>query len=209
MLSPITTGEPMHATMHATSGTGDKARVGDAFQTLELTATSGQLVTIPDPAGDYVHLQLRRFAGCPICNLHLRSIVTRHDEIRSHGIREVVVFHSTAAELTKFEAELPFPLIADPERELYRRLGVERGPSSLVSMCALRAAIAGEAAALRHQSTMRGALGPVKPTGGRLGLPADFLIAPDGRIAALKYAQHAYDQWTVDELLDHARPVSH
>lgn len=73
-------------------------------------------MTVPDLAGDYVHLQLRRFAGCPICNLHLRSIVTRHDEIRSRGIREVVVFHSTAAELAKHEAELPFPLIADPER---------------------------------------------------------------------------------------------
>ncbi len=193
--------------MHATSGSNDEARAGGAFPTLELAATSGQQVTVPDPAGDYVHLQLRRFAGCPICNLHLRSIVTRHDEIRSHGIREVVVFHSTAAELTKFEAELPFPLIADPERELYRRLGVERGPSSLVSMRALRAAIAGQTAALGNRSTKRGALGPVKPTGGRLGLPADFLIAPDGRIAALKYGQHAYDQWTVDELLDHARPV--
>ena len=78
---------------------GDKARVGDVFPTLELTATSGQLVTVPDSAGDVVHLQLRRFAGCPICNLHLRSIVDRHDEIRSRGIREVVVFHSTAAEL--------------------------------------------------------------------------------------------------------------
>jgi peroxiredoxin len=193
--------------MPATSGTNDKARVGDAFPTLELAATSGRHVTIPDPAGDYVHLQLRRFAGCPICNLHLRSIVTRHDEIRSHGIREVVVFHSTTAELTKFEAELPFPLIADPERELYQRLGVERGPSSVVSTRALRAAIAGQAAALRHKSTTRGALGPVKPTGGRFGLPADFLIAPDGRIAAVKYGHHAYDQWTVDQLLDHARPV--
>jgi AhpC/TSA family len=82
--------------MHATSGTDDKARVGDAFPTLQLAATSGQLVTVPDLAGDYVHLQLRRFAGCPICNLHLRSIVTRHDEIRSAGIREVAVFHSRA-----------------------------------------------------------------------------------------------------------------
>ena len=90
--------------MHATSGTADKARVGDAFPTLDLTATSGELVTIPDPAGDFVHLQLRRFAGCPAGNLHLRSIVTRHDEIRAHGIREVVVFHSTAAELAKHEA---------------------------------------------------------------------------------------------------------
>ena len=193
--------------MHATSGTSDNARVGDAFPTLELTATSGQLVTIPDPAGNFVHLQLRRFAGCPICNQHLRSIVTRHDEIRSHGIREVVVFHSTAAELAKHEAELPFPLIADPERKLYRRLGVERRPSSLLSTRALRAAIAGQAAAFGNRSTKRGALGPIKPTGGRLGLPADFLIAPDGRVAALKYGQHAYDQWTVDELLDHAHPV--
>src|SRR5438067_4679328 len=208
MLSPITTGEPMHATMHATSGTGDKTRAGDAFPTLELTATSGQLVTIPDPAGNFVHLQLRRFAGCPICNLHLRSIVTRHDEIRSHGIQEVVVFHSTAAELAKHEAELPFPLIADPERELYQRLGVERRLSSLLRLRALRAAFAGETAVFGKRSTKRGALGPVKPTGGRLGLPADFLIAPDGRISALKYGQHAYDQWTVEELLDHRTRAS-
>src|SRR5436309_2444721 len=194
----------MGVLMHAPSASSEKARVGDAFPTLELTATSGDYVTIPDPAGNFVHLQLRRFAGCPICNLHLRSIVTRHDQIRSHGIREVVVFHSTAAELAKHEAELPFPVIADPERELYRRLGVERRPSSLLSTRALRAAIAGQTAALGNRSTKRGALGPIKPTGGRLGLPAEFLIAPDGRVAALKYGQHAYDQWTVDELLDHA-----
>src|SRR6266480_1128170 len=112
--------------MHATADAGEKARMGDVFPRLERTASSGQLVTIPDPAGDFVHLQFRRFAGCPICNLHLRSIVRRYDEIRSHGIREVVVFHSTVAELAKYEAELPFPLIADPERQLYQRFGVER-----------------------------------------------------------------------------------
>jgi peroxiredoxin len=194
--------------MHATSETHDPTRAGDAFPALELTATSGEQVKIPDPVGDYVHLQLRRFAGCPICNLHLRSIVTRHDEIRSRGIREVVVFHSTADELAEHQAELPFALIADPERELYRRFGVERGPSSLLSPRALRAAIAGQAAALRNDSTQRGALAPARPTGGHLGLPADFLIAGDGRIVALKYGRHAYDQWTVDELLEHARPVS-
>ena len=190
--------------MEANSRKDVKARVGDIFPTLELTATSGRQVTIPDPGGDRVHLQLRRFAGCPICNLHLRSIVTRHDEIRSHGIREVVVFHSTAKELAKHEAEMPFPLIPDPERALCRQLGVERGPSSLLNGGALRAAMAGEAAAIRKRSTTRGVLGPVKPTGGRFGLPADFLIAPDGRIAAVKYGKHAYDQWTVDELFEHA-----
>jgi hypothetical protein len=89
---------------------------------------------------------------------------------------------------------------------MYRRPGAERGPSSLPSTRALRAAIAGQTAALGNRSTKRGALGPTKPTGGRLRLPADFLIAADGRVAALKYGRHAYDQWTVDELLDHAHP---
>jgi hypothetical protein len=34
------------------------------------------------------------------------------------------------------------------------------------------------------------------------GLPADILIARDGRVAAAIYSEHAYDQWSVDELLD-------
>jgi len=32
---------------------------------------------IPEPDG-LVHLQFRRFAGCPVCNLHLRSFASRH-----------------------------------------------------------------------------------------------------------------------------------
>jgi peroxiredoxin len=205
MISHDHLGEPMKAA----SRTHNKARVGDTFPTLELTATTGQPVTIPDPGGDYVHLQLRRFAGCPICNLHLRSIVNRLDEIRSHGIGEVVVFHSTVEELAKHQAEVPFPLIADPKRELYHRFDVERGAGSLLSGRTLRAAMVGETAAFGSNATKRGMLGPVKPTGGRLGLPADLLIAPDGRLSAVKYGEHAYDQWTVDELLDHAarRPL--
>jgi len=193
--------------MRATSGTADKARVGDTFATLELVTTSGQRVRVPADR-EYVHLQLRRFAGCPICNLHLHSIVRRYGEIRAAGIREVVVFHSTAAELTKYEAELPFPLIADPDRDLYQRLGVERGPSSLLRRRALRAMIAGQTAAFMKRSAMRRSLGPLTPTGGLLGLPADFLIAPDGRLVALKYGEHAYDQWTVDELLGYAKPLT-
>jgi hypothetical protein len=39
---------------------------------------------------------------------------------------------------------------------------------------------------------------------GHLGRPADFLVAPDGRVLARKYGVHAFDQWTVDELLAQA-----
>jgi hypothetical protein len=44
-----------------------------------------------------------------------------------------------------------------------------------------------------------------KQDGGHLGLPADFLVEPGGRVLAAKYGEHAYDQWSVDELLAYAR----
>ena len=62
----------------------------------ELLTVTGR-IRVPD-ANRLVHLQFRRFAGCPICNLHLRSGARRHDEIAAAGIREVVVFHSPADE---------------------------------------------------------------------------------------------------------------
>lgn len=159
---------------------------------------SGVEVPVPDPAA-LVHLQFRRFAGCPVCNLHLRSIVQRHNEILAAGIREVVLFHSSADDLRPYTADLPFDVVADPRRRLYTEFGVESAPRALLDPRAWGAIIRG---VVRD-------LGPVlrgtrpAPTGrdGRLGLPADFLIDGGGRVIAAKYGQHAYDQWSVDELL--------
>lgn len=50
-----------------------------------------QVVQLPDPGG-LVHLQFRRYAGCPICNLHLHEITQCHDELADCGVTEIVVF---------------------------------------------------------------------------------------------------------------------
>ncbi|MFF9122618.1 peroxiredoxin-like family protein [Streptomyces sp. NPDC014889] len=164
-----------------------------------LTAVSGERVAVPDP-GRLIHLQFRRFAGCPVCNLHLRSVVRRHEEIEAAGVREVVVFHSPADELLPHTADLPFAVVADPDRRLYREFGVESSPRALLDPRAwwpiLRAVVSG----LREVVRGREHLPATSPHGGRLGLPADFLVAPDGRVLAAKYGEHAYDQWSVDEL---------
>ncbi|WP_433659507.1 peroxiredoxin-like family protein [Nocardia sp. CA-128927] len=165
-----------------------------------LTTISGAPVHIPDP-DCLIHLQFRRFAGCPVCNLHLRSIVARHTEITAANIREVVVFHSSAAELRTYTEDVPLDLIADPTRELYREFGVESSPRALLDPrgwpAILRGVVHAAVATLRKQQPTP----PTKPEGGSLGLPADFLIAPDGRVLAAKHGAHVYDQWSVDELL--------
>jgi peroxiredoxin len=177
---------------------------GSRFPARELLAISGERVRIPD--GDaLVHLQLRRFAGCPICNLHLRSIVRRHAEIEKAGIREVVVFHSPAEELVSHASDLPFAVVADPDKRLYQELGVESSPRALLSPRAWLPVL--RAVALGTADILRGRARPpsLRPHGGRLGLPGDFLIASDGRVLACKYGEHADDQWSVDELLREAQ----
>ncbi|WP_406233431.1 peroxiredoxin-like family protein [Nocardia sp. NBC_01009] len=168
--------------------------------TRTLDAVTGVTVPVPDP-DHLIHLQFRRFAGCPVCNLHLRSIATRHHEILAAGIREVVVFHSSAAELRKYEGDLPFDLIADPTRILYREFGIESAPRALLDPRAWPGIARAVASTLPTILRKDKPAPPNKPDGGRLGLPGDFLIAPDGRVLASKLGSHADDQWSVDELL--------
>ncbi|RNF87161.1 peroxiredoxin-like family protein [Streptomyces botrytidirepellens] len=177
-------------------------RPGDQVTTRELSPVTGPALTVPAPDGRLTHLQFRRFAGCPVCNLHLRSVTVRHPEIEAAGVREVAVFHSPAVELRQYADALPFALIADPDKHLYAEFGVESAPRALLDPRAwlpvLRSILRSTAMLVRGREGLPSRRQPH----GRLGLPADLLIAPDGTVLAAKYGEHAYDQWTVDELLD-------
>jgi peroxiredoxin len=177
---------------------------GDTVSPHQLVAISGEKVSVPDP-GQVVHLELRRFAGCPICNLHLRSIVTRKDELAAAGIKEVVVFHSTDEELRKYQAELPVAVIADPDKKLYAEFGVEKSARSVLNPRAWPAVFRGLGRHVGAVGKGEEHLTPLKPKNGSFGLPGDFLIASDGSVIASKYGEHAYDQWTVDQVLELAK----
>lgn len=130
------------------------------------------------------HLQFRRFAGCPFCNVHLNTFIKRHDEIVAAGIREVVVFRSTALALRHHHSDAPFAIVADPGGALYDEYGVGYGWRALADPHAL-------SSALSKIVDMYPRL-PGLPTEKKaaLGLPADFLIAPDGRVLNCKYGKH-------------------
>ncbi len=178
---------------------GAAMRGASRFAARRLVTVAGESIPVPEP-GKLVHLQLRRFAGCPICNLHLRSVVRRHDELLAAGVREIVVFHSTPEEFRKYQTDLPFPLVADPEKELYAELGVETSLHAVLDPRAWPAIVRGLIRTAREEKLPLG-----QHQGGSLGLPGDFLIDSDGRIVASKRGEHAYDQWSVDEVLALAR----
>jgi peroxiredoxin len=179
-------------------GAAAELDVGEVISPRELEAITGQKVQVPD-AERLVHLQFRRFAGCPFCNLHLRSIEERHDEIVAAGIREIVVFHSSAEALLAHEPDHSFAIVPDPEKRLYAEFGVRSSVRSELDPRMWPTVARGIAAKARTLFTRRTL--DLDVHGGVLGLPADFLIAPDGEVIARKYGEYAYDQWSVEELL--------
>jgi hypothetical protein len=179
-----------------------RLRPGSLIGRRVLVAAGGGRVEIPDP-DRLVHLQFRRFAGCPFCNMHLRAYELRHGEIAAAGIREVVVFRSTEEQLQRHHGDLPYDIVLDPGGRLYRAFGVEAGWRSVLNP---RAALK----ALPHivRSLFREGIGlPAKgaTVDGFLGMPADFLIGTDGHVIACGYWDSADEGWPVDEMLALAR----
>jgi len=166
---------------------------GMRFPTHELITIQDKRIYIPD-GHHLVHLQFRRFAGCPVCKLHLQTIAQRHHELVHANIIEVAVFHSNAVILRQHVHTLPFAVVADPDKKLYREFGVETSLRSVLDPRAWKSILRGLAR-----------FGPGREPGvSALGLPADFLIGPKGELMACKYGAHADDHWSVDEILERA-----
>lgn len=145
------------------------------------------------PGASWVHLQFRRFAGCPVCNLHLRSFAREQAALQSAGVQTVAFFHSSAELMRPYQGDLPFPAIPDPQRVHYRAFAVERSVLAVASPRVVWSALRGLATA------------PANPFAGgsdQTGLPADFLVDERGLLRAVHYGAHADDQWSVRELVE-------
>jgi peroxiredoxin len=157
------------------------------------TLSHGQLRV---PSGGLLHLQFQRFAGCPICNLHMKSFAQGLERLRASGVQTVAFFHSSAESMRPFQGDLPFPVVPDPEQRLYRQFSVGRSALAALHPSAMWAAMKGMLTAPAN---------PLRGEGGTSGLPADFLLGPDGRVLAVHYGDHANDLWSVEQVLELAR----
>jgi peroxiredoxin len=163
---------------------------GEHLPQLSFTTLQGGALELP--AAGLVHLQFRRFAGCPVCNLHLQTFSRAHQRLRDEGVLTVAFFHSTTQQMKPYQGQLPFPCVADPARRWYDFFGVERTLFAVAHPRVIGAALKGLITA------------PSNPfVGGtdQTGLPADILVDQSNVIVAAHYGSHANDQWDVDEVL--------
>jgi peroxiredoxin len=120
-----------------------KFKPGDIVPATTLESVTGEPIKLPDP-NRLVHLQFRRFVDCPICNTHIAELRGRAREIEAAGIKEVIVFHSSAKSIRSYQKDVPFLIVGDPKKAFYKDFGVETS-LGFISLKALGAAMRGMA----------------------------------------------------------------
>lgn len=158
---------------------------GAIAPTFEATTHDGKHVTLDSFRGAKLWLSFYRFASCPLCNFRIHELIAHHKAFADAGIRMVGVMQSSGENIAKYAAKQnpPFPIIADPERSLYRLYGVT--PSILgmfhprVFSTAMKAMFAG--------------IFPGVPDFPLATVPADFLIDPEGLVWSAYYGKAISD----------------
>lgn len=137
-------------------------------------------------AGQKTWLIFYRYAGCPLCLLHLSEISARAAWLAQVGVRVVLVFESKENKFATVHAIADgtgFEFISDPEGEIYKTVFARK---SWLGMFRVEVAWT-IAKALRRGISQGSISGPLSR------LPTHFLIGENGKIADAFYGKHAAD----------------
>lgn len=172
--------------------------IGSYIQLAPVALAAGGLQPIPDGRRT-IHLQFRRFAGCPSCNLQVHAFRRRQRELAAAQVLSLLVFPMVPrAEAT---ADPGVALIADRDGRLARRFGVAAGLGAVLDPSAWPGFVTG---LVRHGAGLPGSWAQA------FRYPTDVLIGRDGALLAVQHAEHAAGAWSVDEVLHRvAAPLHH
>lgn len=170
-----------------------RLEVGMTAPMFTAEALSGKRVDLAALRGRTVLIKFYRFATCPVCNLHMHRFIKEYGALEALGLTTVVLYHSPADKLESAQPTIaPFDLVADPEKAIFRKYGVETGWAGMFSPAVMldytRALIAGFPPGL------------LTSDGGITGNPADFMVDADSRIAFAHYGKHYADSLDAAEI---------
>ena len=153
----------------------------------------GNTVALSDYKGKRLMLSFYRYAACPLCNLRVHHLIQQYPLFVEKGLHLVAVFQSPRESIFKYAGKqnAPFPVIADPDRTLYRLYGIESSwPGFIKGSLRLSSVVS---------ALMKGFL-PGKMEGIKSMVPADFLIGPDLTVQVAYYGKDIGDHLPVERI---------
>jgi peroxiredoxin len=174
-----------------------RLKPGDQAPEFDLLDINGGRCRLSDYRGRRLFLTFIRYAACPMCNLHIHELTKDFQTLDELGLAIVAVCMSKPERVADqySSRSVPFPILSDPDREVYDRYGVEYSlPGMLMSFI--------------HPRSMKAFFSgfmPGKIDADTRTLPADFLIGPDQTISKVFYATNITQHMPKDWLFEFAR----
>ena len=166
---------------------------GQAAKAFEARDLNDNPVSLEDFRGGRLMLSFYRYASCPLCNLRIHELIGKHELLKDLGLSMVAVFQSPRSSILEYvgRQEIPFPVIPDPERSLYRTYGVESSWGGFFKATArLPEMIA----------AMKAGFWPGRMEGETAMVPADFLIGPDLVVEKAYYGRDIGDHMPIADI---------
>lgn len=175
--------------------------IGDDTPSFDLSAIDGRRVRLSDYAGGYVLVAFLRYAGCPWCNLAVHRLAVEQPLLKDTGC-EIITFIQSPKEsietniMGRHKLTPRFPIIADPEMNIYEQFGVKPSVFS-----GLKHAIGNLPSWL--QSVYKEGYNQTSVDGNLFLAPATFLVSSnDQKIIRIDYESDLYDHESFTRLYD-------
>lgn len=156
----------------------------------------GKDVKLSDFKGKKIILSFYRNVNCPFCNRRVHAIMGNNLRLRNSGVQLVFLFESSNKKLTSsvfHQGISPWPLIGDPDKNVYRKYGVEQ--STIKMMKTMLVSSVNKA----KKDTKELNLPEDKDASMNL-IPADFFIDENFKIVKAHYGSHLDDHVDIEEL---------
>jgi len=171
---------------------------GDKAPNFKLTDVFGKKVALDGYKNKTILVSFFRYAGCPWCNLAIARLTKEYPKLKEHNI-EVICFVQSKKEniqtniFDRHTPKPPFPIIADPNKEIYNKYGVK--DSVVAGVKSITQIPAWVRATTKYKQK--------KIDGSLLMVPAQFLVdSRDLTIIKAHYGANYNDQMPFIEIID-------
>ena len=171
-----------------------KVQAGQLAPAFVVQDINDQPIALANYAGKKVLLAFFRSAACPLCGVRFWYLTQNYERLHAQGLQVIAIFESSRTVTLNYTERLqpPFPMIADPRKDLFRLYGVKSSPMRLAWGLLRRLPTYWEAWR-RH-------------VGGRIAdgdlslLPADMLIDGEGTVIRAYYGNDIGDHLPLREI---------
>ncbi|WP_068475727.1 peroxiredoxin family protein [Saccharicrinis aurantiacus] len=173
-----------------------KIQEGQYARDFTVVDIDGKEVKLSDFKGKKMILGFYRNVNCPFCNRRVHQLMGMNYKLKQSGVQMLFFFESSNEKISSsvfHQGVNPWPVIGDPEKNIYKLYGVE---NSVIKL--MRTFIATDA--FKAKKDVAELNLPEDKDASQTLIPADFFIDENFKVVMAKYGKHVDDHVGMDEL---------